>query len=131
MLLVLDASVAVAASHTPLGFASFAGHELVAPQLMRIETASVLHEMAWRGELGTDRARTMLTRVLEAAVEIRQPAGLVEVAWQVADELGWAKTYDAEYVALAQLLKCRLVTLDERLIRGVGRLGIAIRPREL
>jgi hypothetical protein len=34
--LVVDASVAVAACHTPVGFASFHGHELVAPQLMFI-----------------------------------------------------------------------------------------------
>jgi predicted nucleic acid-binding protein len=52
-------------------------------------------------------------------------------AWKVADELGWAKTYDAHYVALAQLLKCRLVTVDERMLRGVARLKIAVRPREL
>lgn len=31
-------------------------------------------------------------------------------AWQLADELGWAKTCDAEYLALGQLLDCRLVT---------------------
>jgi hypothetical protein len=33
-------------------------------------------------------------------------------------------------VALARLLDCRLVMLDERLIRGVARLDIADRPRE-
>ena len=42
----------------------------------------------------------------------RSPKRLGEEAWRVADELGWAKTYDAEYVALARLLDCRLVTLD-------------------
>jgi predicted nucleic acid-binding protein len=49
----------------------------------------------------------------------------------VADELGWAKVYDAQYVALAQMLGCRLVSVDERLLRGVARLGVAVRPREL
>jgi predicted nucleic acid-binding protein len=38
---------------------------------------------------------------------------------------------NAHYVALAQMLKCRLVTTDERLLRGVARLKIAVRPREL
>lgn len=28
---------------------------------------------------------------------------LQSVAWQVADQLGWSNTYDAEYVALTQL----------------------------
>jgi predicted nucleic acid-binding protein len=45
--------------------------------------------------------------------------------------LGWAKTYDAEYVALARLLGCRLVTLDARLRRGADRLGFVISPDEL
>lgn len=45
--------------------------------------------------------------------------------------MGWAKTYDAQYVALARLLDCKLVTLDERLIRGIERLDVAIRPRDL
>ncbi len=64
-------------------------------------------------------------------MEIRTPEDLIQAAWDVADELGWAKTYDAQYVALAQLLKCRLVTIDERMLRGIARLKIAVRPREL
>jgi predicted nucleic acid-binding protein len=49
----------------------------------------------------------------------------------VADELGWAKTYDAQYVALTRMLNCRLMSVDERLLRGVAWLGVAVRPREL
>lgn len=123
--------MAVAACHTPVGFASLRGHKLLAPQLMWTEASSVLHEMAWRKEITKPRAKTMLGRLLKAPVEIRTPDGLVQAAWNVADELGWAKTYDAHYIALALLLKCRLVTVDERLLRGVARLKIAVRPREL
>jgi len=130
-LLVVDASVAVAACHTPVGYASLRGHKLVAPQLMVTEASSVLHEMAWRGEITKPRAKTMPARLLKAPVEIRMPDELIEAAWNVADELGWAKTYDAHYVAPAQLLKCRLVTIDERMLRGVARLKIAVGPREL
>jgi predicted nucleic acid-binding protein len=129
--LVVDASVAVAACHTPMGFASFRGHDLVAPQLMLVEASSVLHEMAWREEITKPRAETMLARLLDAPIKIRTPGNLINSAWRVADDLGWAKTYDAQYVALAQTLDCRLVTVDERLLRGVARLGIAVRPREL
>jgi predicted nucleic acid-binding protein len=42
------------------------------------------------------------------------PGELAGEAWRIADELGWAKTYDANYVALARLLGCKLVTLDAR-----------------
>ena len=91
MLLVLDASVAVAASHNELGFARLGRHELIAPPLMRVEASSVLHELAWRGQLTADHARTMLDRMLRARVEIRDPPALPAAAWRLADELGWAK----------------------------------------
>jgi predicted nucleic acid-binding protein len=129
--LVVDASVAVAACHTPVGFARLRGHKLVAPQLMMIEASSVLHEMTWREEITKPRATTMLKRLLKAPVELVTPDNLTREAWRVADELGWAKTYDAHYVALAKMLNCRLVSIDERLIRGVARLNIAVRPRGL
>ncbi|HEY4809473.1 MAG TPA: type II toxin-antitoxin system VapC family toxin [Solirubrobacteraceae bacterium] len=130
-MLVVDASVAVAACHSPVGFARLRGHELVAPQLMLVEASSVLHEMAWRKEISSERSKTMLDRLLKAPVQIRTPDGLIQAAWRVADDLGWAKTYDAQYVALAQMLACKLVSVDERLLRGVARLNIALRPRDL
>jgi predicted nucleic acid-binding protein len=130
-MLVADASVAVAACHTPVGFANLRGHERVAPQLMFVEASSVLHEMAWREEITKPRVETMLARLLKAPVKVEMPDGLIQAAWRVADELGWAKTYDAQYVALAQMLNCQLVSIDERLLRGVARLDLAVRPREL
>ena len=70
--------------------------------------------------------------MLDAApIDARAPGRLGSDAWQLADELGWAKTYDAEYVALARILGCRLLTLDARLRRGADRLGFVVSPTEL
>jgi predicted nucleic acid-binding protein len=129
--LAIDASVAVAASANPLGFERFRRFELVAPPLMWIESLSTLHAMKWRGELRPEQAEPMRDRVLAAPVSRREPDGLGYEAWKVADELGWAKTYDANYVALARLLKCRLVTLDARMRRGTARLGFVVGPAEI
>lgn len=131
MRLVVDASVAIAASHSPLGFARFKTHELIAPPLMLVEATSVLHEMAWRKELTPSRAELMRERVLKADIDIRAPTKLHRATWDLADEMGWAKTYDAQYVALACLLECKLVTVDERLRRGIERLDLTVRPQDI
>jgi predicted nucleic acid-binding protein len=45
---------------------------------------------------------------------------LQNVAWRIAAELGWADTFDAEYLALTQLQADAFVTLDRRLARAVS-----------
>ena len=62
---------------------------------------------------------------------VLSPRALGREAWRIADDLGWAKTYDAEYLALASLLGCRFVTLDARMRRGADRLGFVVSPSEL
>jgi len=128
--LVVDATVALAAAGAGNGLEYF-DDELVAPPLMWSESRSVLHEMAWRGEIDPEDAIATRVRLERSRIRRRAPAKLGVEAWDLANELGWAKTYDAEYVALAGLLKCRLVTLDARLRRGAARLGYVVGPDEL
>jgi predicted nucleic acid-binding protein len=130
-LLVIDASAAVSAAFNIHGFSEFGGEKLVAPTLMWSEARSVLHEMKWRRVVTAADAEATRTRLEDAPVKVRKPRELGERAWRLADDFGWAKTYDAEYLALAQLLNCRLVTDDERLRRGADRLGIVISVNEL
>ena len=94
MKLVIDASVGVAASATPVGFAQFRGMELVAPALMWIEAGSVLHATMWRGELRRDQAEPMFERRRAAPIKRVEPRKLQNEACRLADEMGW-ETYDA------------------------------------
>jgi len=129
-MLVVDASVVVAACLAAGGWSIFGSEQLTAPPLVLSEACSVLHEARWRGELDNDTAQAALLRLTEAPIVIRALDNLA-LAWQEADELGWAKTYDAEYVVLARTLGCRLVTLDERLKRGLRGRVEAIAPADL
>lgn len=129
-MLVVDASVAVAASAVRGGFDRFR-EALVAPPLMWSEAMSALHELTWRGQVEPDDAAATLARLEACPVKRRDPMGLRATAWDIAEELGWAKTYDAEYLALASLLKTRVVTLDARLRRGADRLALVVGLDEL
>lgn len=131
MNLVLDANVAVGACFRRGGFERFGTEALAGPPLMWSESRSTLHLGMWRGEISSEDAEAALARLEDAPVERVHHPQLGPEAWRVADELGWARTYDAEYVALARLLGGRLITLDQRLRRGVDRLDIAIGPDEI
>jgi predicted nucleic acid-binding protein len=94
-------------------------HELLAPTLLRSQTLSALHEAVQRGEIPADVARDRLTRVGKMPIRLLGDAVLRRRAWELADQLGWASTYNAEYVALTQLQADAFVTLDAELARSV------------
>jgi predicted nucleic acid-binding protein len=94
-------------------------HELLAPTLLRSQTLSALHEAVQRGEIPADVAREHLVRIGKMPIRLLGDAVLRRRAWEVADQLGWGSTYDAEYVALTQLQADAFVTLDAELARSV------------
>jgi predicted nucleic acid-binding protein len=94
-------------------------HELLAPTLLRSQTLSALHEAVQRGEVSAEVARERLSRVGRMKIRLLGDAVLRRRAWELADQLGWASTYDAEYVALTQLQADAFVTLDAELARSV------------
>ncbi len=95
------------------------------------EASSVLHELRWRREISGDLATIALDRLTTADVSPRRPKDLIEEAWRVADRLGWAKTYDAEYLALARLMRCRLLTTDAKLKAAGSGIVNVIGPADL
>jgi predicted nucleic acid-binding protein len=78
---------------------------------------SVLHEAVQRGEIPLQIALDLLARINRMSIRLLGDAVLRRRAWEVADRLGWATTYDAEYIALTQLHGRALVTMDGRLAR--------------
>jgi predicted nucleic acid-binding protein len=94
-------------------------HTLLAPTLLRSQVLSMLHEAVERGEVAADVARDRLARIGRMPIRLLGDAVLRRRAWDVADELGWASTYDAEYVALTLLQADSFVTLADDLARRV------------
>jgi predicted nucleic acid-binding protein len=94
-------------------------HKLLAPTLLRSQTLSALHEAVQRGEIPADVARDRHARIRRMRIRLLGDAVLQRRAWDLADQLGWASTYDAEYVALTQLQADAFITLDAKLARRV------------
>ena len=97
-------------------------HQLLAPTLLRSHTLSALHEAVHRGEIPADVGRERLARIGRMPIRLLGDAVLRRRAWEVADRLGWASTYDAEYLALTQLQADAFVTLDRELASSAERL---------
>ena len=94
-------------------------HEILAPTLVRSQTLSLLHEAVQRGDVAADEARERLEHIWKMPIRLLGDAVLRRRAWELADKLGSASTYDAEYIALTQLQGDAFVTLDADLARKV------------
>lgn len=118
--LVLDASAAVAllADAGPAGtwVADIVrGQSLFAPELMPFEVSNILRRQVLAGLLDASSATLAHADLLALPVDLYPYAGLGDRVWQLRGNL---TSYDASYVALAEILGATLVTLDNRLARA-------------
>ncbi len=115
---VVDATVVLHLAANGIEVAK--SHKLLAPTLLRSQTLSGLHEAVVRGEIPADIARERLDWIGRMPIRLLGDAVLRRRAWVIADQLGWAATYNAEYIALTQLQADAFITLDAELARSVG-----------
>ena len=127
-MLVVDASAVV---HLALrrALSRLEPHDAVGPSLLWSETTSALRQLAWRRDIEDSHAEQALADLAEALIDIRPAAETAVEAYRLSVRLGWARTYDAEYVALAEGLSCPLLTVDARLARTAARV-VEIFPLE-
>lgn len=121
-MLVVDASVLAPAlaDDGPDGDAArtrLRGQSLVAPELIDLETTSVIRRQTQAGHLDLRRAGLALTDLVEMPLRRASHLTLLERCWELRDNL---TVYDAAYVALAELLDAVLVTADARLATAPG-----------
>lgn len=118
---VVDASVAAQwyfpEEHTEIAesLLEIAKIELVAPDLLQVEIAALLHERIRRGEIDPGTAERILEALGKAPVDLKPAADLAKHALTLMLREGLG-LYDAFYVALAMQAGCPLVTADPRLV---------------
>ena len=107
------------------------GHHMLAPALLHSQMLSLLYQAVHRGEMTKEDAERRLFYARGMRIRLYEDDDylLQNAAWQVADQLGWSDTFDAEYVALTQLEADALITLDRQLAQAVKDL-VTVAPIE-
>lgn len=121
-MIVVDASVIVTAlaDDGPDGERArsrLAGERLAAPHLIDIEVVSAWRRLAAAGQLDDRRAGLARADLSSLAIARVAHAPLMERCWALRSNL---TTYDAAYVALAELIDATLLTADARLAAMPG-----------
>ena len=127
-MIVLDASAALSGLlNSGPARESLAGEQLHAPHLVDSEVASGLRRQVASGRIATDVGWAALDAWRRLGLTRYATYGLLERIWELRDNLS---AYDAGYVALAESLRCSLVTADARISRAAGvRCPITVVPR--
>lgn len=95
------------------------GNSLVAPTLLRSQILSELYAAAGRKEIERQEANARLNHMRALKIRLLGDRVLQQVAWEMAEKLGWDDTLQAEYVALTKLQADAFVTLDASLARSL------------
>jgi len=93
------------------------GETLTAPDLIDLEVASVLRGRLAGGHIPARRADLALADLLSLPLQRVPGHRLLSRCWELRDNL---TVCDAAYVALAEVLRVRLLTADARLAKATG-----------
>jgi predicted nucleic acid-binding protein len=92
--------------------AALSSADLAAPTLLSFEVANIIRRHELAGFVSPDQAAQAHADLLDLDVEQWPYELLAGRAWQLRRNVS---TYDASYVALAELIDATVVTLDKRL----------------
>lgn len=99
-----------------------ADEEIWTPALFYAEATSVIRERTYRRELTESEAEEFLRDSLDWIITVFDDNALLQPkALALATRFNRPKAYDAQYLAVADLLGCELWTADRRLANAVGK----------
>jgi predicted nucleic acid-binding protein len=91
--------------------------DVAAPDLVDVETVAVLRKRWLAKTISARRFAAAIDDLEDLAIDRYPTLGLMRRAYELRNHV---TAYDAAYVALAEGLKCDLLTADQRLSKAVG-----------
>jgi len=102
-----------------------ADYTITAPRLLCYEVTAALYRKAFQGLISWDDEQAILNQFINLDIDWDEPTGLPVRASELARVFQRPNTYDAFYLAQAEILGCPLWTADERLYNAVrGRFSL-------
>jgi len=96
-----------------------AGVELITAPLFHAEVTSVLREQVFFKRLMPEEGEDAFSAYLEMGVKSIDRHGIQEMAWDLAQKFNLPRTYDMQYLAVAELKNCELWTNDKRFVNSL------------
>ena len=96
------------------------GVGLVGPPLFRAEVTSVLREEVYFKRLLPEEGEQAFTLYSGIPIAIINHSSIYRTAWELAKKYNMPRTYDMQYLAVAEMEDCELWTLDKRLVNAVS-----------
>jgi predicted nucleic acid-binding protein len=103
------------------------GYSLHAPSLLYYEIVNVIRKAVHFGRLVETEGRQVKERLLAIPLTTHANLDLVNRAYDLAQSLNLPRTYDAQYLAVAESLGCEFWTGDERFFNSARSLFPFIR----
>jgi predicted nucleic acid-binding protein len=94
---------------------------IIAPFLLQDEFTNVVRKKIRIDRFPSAQADEVLDRFFDLPIAFRTPERLYHTALRIANEYNLHATYDAEYLALAQITGCEFWTADLELVHAVKR----------
>jgi predicted nucleic acid-binding protein len=88
---------------------------IIGPSLWAYEVTSVVRNRTRRGLLPADEEEAVFATLHRLPIQLLRPSGLHRRAHELARRFDRPSTYDAHYLALAEMADCPFWTADERL----------------
>ncbi|MCL0091942.1 type II toxin-antitoxin system VapC family toxin [Dehalococcoidales bacterium] len=95
------------------------GMELIVAPLFHAEVTSVLREQVYFRRLLPEEGEEVFSIYLDIGVRSIDNSEVQKKAWELAKKFNLPRTYDMQYLAVAELEDCELWTNDKRLAHSL------------